>query len=78
MGPVPYIDNSKFLHNVTLSGDERYLSVVVTRRDSIEHNIMMTFLVENGIAVDPGSPLTELSAHAENNLVQEYIYKYAK
>lgn len=78
LGPVPYIDNSKFLHNVTLSGDERYLSVVVTRRDSIEHNIMMTFLVENGSAVDPGSPLTELSAHAENSLIREYIYKYAK
>lgn len=78
LGPVPYINNSKFRRNVTLSGDEHYLNIIVTRKESIEHNIMMTFLVENGSTSDTGKPLRELSAHAENSLIQEYIYKYAK
>jgi uncharacterized Zn-binding protein involved in type VI secretion len=77
LGPVPYTDNPKFRHNVTLSGTDQYLSITVTRKESIEHNIMMTFLVEDGTVTDPGKPLVELQAHADNAMTQSHIYRYA-
>jgi hypothetical protein len=38
---------------------------------------MMTFLVEDGSVTDPGKPLIELSAHADNAAVQPFIQRYA-
>lgn len=78
LGPVPYINNPKFRRNITLSGDEHYLPIIVTRKESIEHNIMMTFLVENDSASDPETSWIEFPFFAENDDVQEYIHKYAK
>lgn len=73
LGPVPHINNSKFCRNITLSGDEHHLNIIVTRKESIEYNIMMTFLVENGSTSDPGEPWNEFPTYAENDSVQEYI-----
>ncbi|MDR2574632.1 MAG: PAAR domain-containing protein, partial [Desulfovibrio sp.] len=77
LGPVPYTDNPKFRREVTLSGSNQYLNIIVTRKESIEYNIMMTFLVEDGSVTDPGKPLIELSAHADNAAVQPFIQRYA-
>jgi hypothetical protein len=76
-GPLFYTDNPKLRRDVTLSGSEQYLSITITRRESIEYNIMMTFRVEDGSEKDPGWPLHERHDYAENSLVQAHIERYA-
>jgi uncharacterized Zn-binding protein involved in type VI secretion len=77
LGPLSYSDNPKFRQEVTLSGTDQYLSIIIDRKESIEYNIMMTFRVEDGSVTDPGKPLIELSFQADNAEVQASIQRYA-
>jgi hypothetical protein len=76
-GPLFYTDNPKLRRDVTLSGSDQYLSIPITRKESIEYNIMMTFRVEDSSEKDTGRPLHELHDYAENSLVQAHIERYA-
>jgi len=77
LGPVPWQEDPKFRHTVTLSSHNKYLPITVTRTDAINYNIMMTFLVEKGTATDPGKSWYEAPKMAANTEDQPFIEQYA-
>lgn len=78
LGPVPISDNPKFERKITLNGKEEHISITITRRESIEHNIMMTFLVESRTGTPPTTaPFYELAAHSTFSLTRAYVNTYA-
>lgn len=79
LGPVPITQNKKFQHKITLFRDEEYISISITRRESIEHNIMMTFLVEPYVSGTPPTdePLYEADIFSTFDSSEAYVSTYS-
>lgn len=79
LGPIPISKNTKFQRQISLSGEEEYISIIVTRKESIEHNIMMTFQVDPIVDTPPGGKSWyEFHAHNTYDLTKTFVWEYAQ
>lgn len=78
LGPVMWSDNRKFRRDITLSGEEEHLRIEITRKEAVEHNIMMTFRVDEPPVSKEYTTAHRLHAHSTHALSKPIVLKYAK